>query len=73
MINRGAQFSTKEDGEIVENLTQSHVDPSKHRIFPDAGQYDPFWTDILEFFFFWALHFSFLKYISLRSLIKKKN
>ncbi|XP_071523093.1 uncharacterized protein [Panulirus ornatus] len=33
----GAQFSKKEDGEIVENLTQSHVDPSKHRIFPDPG------------------------------------
>ncbi|XP_071523091.1 uncharacterized protein [Panulirus ornatus] len=36
-IVRGAQFSKKEDGEIVENLTQSHVDPSKHRIFPDPG------------------------------------
>lgn len=36
-IVRGAQFSTKEDGEVVETLTQSHVDPSKHRILPDAG------------------------------------
>ncbi|XP_069957254.1 uncharacterized protein [Cherax quadricarinatus] len=33
----GAQFSRKEDGEIVENLSQTQVDPSKHRIFPDAG------------------------------------
>ncbi|KAK8727149.1 hypothetical protein OTU49_009721 [Cherax quadricarinatus] len=36
-IVRGAQFSRKEDGEIVENLSQTQVDPSKHRIFPDAG------------------------------------
>ncbi|XP_069957266.1 uncharacterized protein [Cherax quadricarinatus] len=33
----GAQFSRKEDGEIVENLSQTQVDPSKHRIFPDAA------------------------------------
>ncbi|XP_069159494.1 uncharacterized protein [Procambarus clarkii] len=33
----GAQFSRKEDGEIVENLTQSQVDPTKHRIFPDPA------------------------------------
>ncbi|XP_064089703.1 calpain-B-like isoform X4 [Macrobrachium nipponense] len=33
----GSQFSKKEDGEVLENLTQSHVDPSKHRIFPDPG------------------------------------
>ncbi|XP_037774314.1 uncharacterized transmembrane protein DDB_G0289901-like [Penaeus monodon] len=33
----GPQFSRKEDGEVVENLTQSQVDPSKHRIFPDPG------------------------------------
>ncbi|KAK8727151.1 hypothetical protein OTU49_009721 [Cherax quadricarinatus] len=36
-IVRGAQFSRKEDGEIVENLSQTQVDPSKHRIFPDAA------------------------------------
>ncbi|XP_064089710.1 calpain-B-like isoform X11 [Macrobrachium nipponense] len=36
-IVRGSQFSKKEDGEVLENLTQSHVDPSKHRIFPDPG------------------------------------
>ncbi|KAK4300804.1 hypothetical protein Pmani_027019 [Petrolisthes manimaculis] len=36
-IVRGKQFTTKEDGEVMENLTQSQVDPSKHRIFPSAG------------------------------------
>ncbi|XP_047468423.1 calpain-A-like isoform X2 [Penaeus chinensis] len=33
----GSQFSRKEDGEVVENLSKSQVDPSKHRIFPDPG------------------------------------
>ncbi|XP_042207805.1 calpain-A-like isoform X3 [Homarus americanus] len=48
-IVRGAQFSTKEDGEVVENLTQSQVDPSKHRIFPDAGaSIKSFWNRQLE-------------------------
>lgn len=38
MFYRGAQFSTKEDGEVVENLTQTQLDPSKHRIIPSAGK-----------------------------------
>lgn len=38
---RGAQFSTKEDGEVVENLTQTQLDPSKHRIIPSAGKSFP--------------------------------
>ncbi|KAK7073715.1 hypothetical protein SK128_026571, partial [Halocaridina rubra] len=33
----GNQFTTNDDGEVMENLTQSHVDQSKHRILPDAG------------------------------------
>nr|XP_045588080.1 calpain-B-like [Procambarus clarkii] len=48
-IVRGAQFSRKEDGEIVENLTQSQVDPTKHRIFPDPGSRWPMYSSNQRF------------------------